>query len=671
MSAASDLRRDSPGRFTRRQFVRTAAGVAGAVSTLGFPYIARGAPSDVKGVIVLAVDGMDPTLLTKCIREGLTPNCKRLATQGVTRLGTSDPPQSPVAWSNFISGGNPGLHGIFDFISMNTETMLPQAATASQGSEVVSLPVGPYALPLAGGKPDLMRQGPTLWDLIDGAGIPATAFRAPVNYPPTPTGANTVSGITTPDIHGSFGQFSFYTESPDPFDRRPPGGRIERVPVLKGRANCKLRGPFNSLRRDPAAVDLPFTVDLNRERSMARIRIQDSELLLRAGEWSEWVELEFPLISSLASIAAICRFYVKQMEPYLELYVSPVNIHPEKPAMPIGTPDSYSRELVRDVGLFYTQGMPEDTAALSARVFSDDEFREQAVMVLEEQMRFTRHELDRFKEGFLFSYFSTLDLNSHAFWRALDDKHPMYTPELAKQHGDFLPSLYARIDDAVGWALERADDKTLVFVVSDHGFVPFRRQFNLNGWLMDKGYAEPFDRKSLAGTSFFDQNTDWTQTKAYGVGINSLNLNLKGRESEGIVSPGEDADRVRQDLIKQLLDYVDVQTGEKVFKNVHKPEDVYSGPCLEQAPDLILGYNRNYRASWETILGGYHRQTVLDNLDPWSGDHCMDKSFLSGVLLCNRPILRSMPRMQDLTPTILSALGVQVPEVMDGKSLFI
>ncbi len=670
MNPKPDSRQSSAGRLTRREFVQAAAGVAGAMSTLGFPYIGRAAAGGgVNGVIVLAVDGMDPTLLADCIRTGLTPNCKRLATRGVTRLGTSDPPQSPVAWSNFISGGNPGIHGIFDFISMNKDAMAPQAATGSAGGGGVTLPVGPYALPLSGGKPDFARQGPTLWDLIDRAGIPSTAFRAPVNFPPTPSGANTVSGITTPDIHGNYGEFSFYTESPDEKDRLPPGGRIVRVPVLNGTAECELRGPTNSLRRDQAGVDLPFKVELNRDRSMARIRIQDTEFLLRSAEWSDWVELEFSLIPHMASVTGICRFFLKQTEPYLELYVSPVNIHPGNPAMPISTPDDYCRELVRDVGLFYTQGMPEDTMALSADVFSDDDFREQATMVLEEQMRFTRHEIDRFQGGFLYSYFSTLDLNSHMFWRTLDEQHPLYTKELARQHGDFLPSLYARIDDAVGWALERADDRTLVFVVSDHGFVPFRRQFNLNGWLMDNGYAEPFDRHDRETATFFE-NTKWQGTKAYGVGINTLNINVKGRERDGIISAGADFDAVRESLIRELLDYVDEETGENVFKNVHRPEDIYAGPCVESAPDLILGYNENYRASWDTVLGGYPRETVLDNLDPWSGDHCMDSSFLSGVLLCNRRILRNAPRMVDLAPTILSELGVSVPGIMEGKSLF-
>ena len=655
--------------LTRRRFLEGVTGIAGILGTARFPSIARADAPGAKGIIVLGIDGMDPALLARCIRRGLTPNCGQLAARGVTKLGTSDPPQSPVAWSNFISGSNPGLHGIFDFISMDTEKMVPQAATASPPTPGLTIPVGDYGIPLSGGQQTLHRQGPTLWDVIHREGVPSTVFRAPVNFPPTPTGARTLSGITTPDIHGAFGVFSFYSESPDTTDGDPPGGHIERIPVLQGTANCKLRGPINSLRRDRPRVDLPFTVNLNSERTLARFRIQDTELLLRPGDWSQWVTLEFPLIRHMTSVAGICRFYLKQTEPYLEFYVSPVNIHPEDPAMPIGTPDTYPRELARELGLFYTQGMPEDTAALSSRVFSDDEFREQSTMVLEEQMRFTRHEIDRYQGGFLYSYFSTLDLNSHAFWRTLDPKHPLYSEELARRHGDFLPSLYARIDEAVGWALDRAGDDSLVFVVSDHGFVPFRRQFNLNGWLMDNGFATPKE-KTRRGTASFFQDTDWTRTQAYGIGINSLNLNLDGRESDGIVAPGPEAEGLRQTLVDRLLALRDDQTGEKVFKNVYKPEEIYSGPCAKTAPDLILGYNIHYRASWDTILGKYPHEILMDNLDPWSGDHCMDSSFLSGVVLCNRPIPRADPRMEDLAPSILNVLGVPVPGEMTGRSIF-
>ena len=601
----------------------------------------------------------------------MTPHCRRLAEQGVfTTLATSDPPQSPVAWSNFISGGNPGRHGIFDFIAREPETLTPHLATARTFPPPRTLRLGTYDVPVSRARSELLRRGPTLWKLLDDAGLPATVFRAPVNFPPTPTGARTVSGITTPDIHGSYGIFSLYSTAPDREPGDVPGGHIERIRLVDGAAHCTLRGPVNSLRTHRPSADLPFTVELNPERTMARIRLPAGQLLLRESEWSHWVEVAFPLMPHLAEVAGICRFYLRQLKPHLELYVTPVNIHPQDPAMPIATPPGYARDLVRRGGFFYTQGMPEDTAALSSGVFDDDEFRRQGSDVLEEQMRFTRLELDRFTEGFLYIYFSTLDLNSHAFWRCLDKDHPLYTPELERRHGDYLPSLYARIDDAVGWALDRVDDHSLLFIVSDHGFVPFRRQFNLNGWLMDHGYARPRNRFDRGMAGFF-ANTDWTRTKAYGLGINSLYLNLKGREPHGVVAPGEEAERLRTELIERLAAVRDPQTGCPVIKQVYRPEEIYSGPYVALAPDLVVGYNENYRASWDTILGTYPREHILDNLDPWSGDHCMDASFLSGVLLSNRPLPpASSPSLQDMAPTILSAFNLPIPETMEGVPLW-
>jgi predicted AlkP superfamily phosphohydrolase/phosphomutase len=374
------------------------------------------------------------------------------------------------------------------------------------------------------------------------------------------------------------------------------------------------------------------------------------------------------MLGALVDVSGICRFFLKSVSPYAELYVSPVNIDPADPTMPISTPESYAKELVEEVGYFYTQGMPEDTSALSARVLNDDEYRQQATFVLEERMRFFRHELNRFREGFLFFYFSSLDLDSHAFWRSIDPHHPLYTEELNRKHGDFLPWLYHRIDEAVGMAMQQMDDKTLLMVISDHGFVSFRRQFNLNSWLMDNGYARPLNRMDRGQTSYF-MNTDWSGTKAYGLGINSLYLNIRGREPDGIVEPGEEAEALRSELIARLTSIVDEKTGSRAIRNVYRPEEIYSGAHVGAAPDLVVCYNENYRASWDTILGKYPREVLLDNLDPWSGDHCMDPAFLSGVFMCNRPLQVKQPALQDLSPAILSAFGVPSPGSMRDRKV--
>jgi len=298
---------------------------------------------------------------------------------------------------------------------------------------------------------------------------------------------------------------------------------------------------------------------------------------------------------------------------------------------------------------------------------SPGQYRQQATCVLEEQMRFYEHELERFGGGFLFFYFSSLDLNSHVFWRTLDPGHPAWSDALAKEHGDFLPELYRRMDEAIGRALARAGERALVWVMSDHGFASFRRQFNLNSWLMDHGYVAAKD-PAARGTASYLSDVDWSRSHAYGLGINGLYLNLKGREAHGTVAPGEEAKALADELIAGLKAVRDPQTGQPVVSNVYRARDIYAGPYVSESPDLIVAYHKHYRASWDTVLGAFPKEQLLDNTDPWSGDHCMDSRFVPGVLLSNRPIPFDDPRLEDLAPTILTGFGVPVPPEMTGRT---
>jgi predicted AlkP superfamily phosphohydrolase/phosphomutase len=283
-------------------------------------------------------------------------------------------------------------------------------------------------------------------------------------------------------------------------------------------------------------------------------------------------------------------------------------------------------------------------------------------------MRFFEHELGRFRNGFLFFYFSTLDQNSHVFWHAIDPQHPLYSRELAARHGDFIAALYQKVDTAVGQALERLDDRSWLMVLSDHGFTSFRRQFNLNSWLLDHGYIRTIRPPLRDGSTLF-QDVDWKRTRAYGVGLNGLYLNRQGRESQGAVRTDLDADRLLRELKTRLESFRDPDTGEPVIAKVAFASDEYSGPFAAAGPDLLVGYNRGYRASWDTILGGFPRQQVLDNTDAWSGDHCVDPAVVPGVLLSSRPLTTALPRIEDLAPTILEAFGVPAPEGMTGRKL--
>ena len=655
-------------KITRRRMLQTSAMATLALGTAGCPAIIRSSQKSQR-IIVLGMDGMDPRLLRSYIIKGLMPNCRRLISMGgFSPIKTSEPPQSPVAWSNFVSGTNPGGHGIFDFIARDAETITPFLSTSRLTPSAHTIKLGKFSLPLSSAKTELLRHGPTIWDIIANNGIPSTAIKAPVNFPAPDSKAKTLSGLTTPDIHGSYGIFSFYTTSPDVKTRDTAGGHIEHIIIENGSGKCLLPGPENTCKKHTPNIDIPFKIEL--DRSLARISIQDKNFILRAGEWSNWITLDFQMIPLVLNTSGICRFYLRKIHPHFELYVSPININPQDASMPIATPDHYIRELTENVGPFYTQGMPEDTAALSAGIFDDDDFREQAVFVLKERMHLFENEINNYKEGFFYFYFSSLDLNTHAFWRAIDPLHPLYTKKLALKHGDFIPWLYSQLDQAVGRAMREIDDNTLLFVLSDHGFTSFGRQFNLNSWLMDNGYASPLNPLDRGQTGFYG-NTDWSQTKAYGLGINSLYINVRSREPKGIVSAGNDFENLQTELIKKLTAIRDPQTGNAVISHVYRPQEIYSGPYTNMAPDLTVCYNQNYRASWDTILGKYSREVLSDNLDPWSGDHCMDSLFVPGVLLCNKKWNKTDAALADLAPTIISSYNIPVPDEMTGRNLFI
>ena len=595
---------------------------------------------------------MDPAITRALMKQGRLPNLTRLAERGMfSVLETSTPPQSPVAWSNFISGGNPGAHGIFDFIARDAATRVPYLSTSRVVGDTKSVRVGKYNFPITGGEMTNLRHGPNLWDQVEQRGYPAKVLRIPANFPPNAQGATTLSGLGTPDIHGGYGIFTCFTNQIGERTRTIAGGQIVRVRLRDNKIESALPGPANTFLDSGAVTSVPIIIYKDPHAAAARILIDNHDLILNEGEWSDWIPLRFEMVPHLASLTGICRLFLKKCGEDFVLYVSPINIDPADPAMPVSTPNNFSKELTRRMGRFYTQGMAEDTSALSAGFLSDNEFKDQSLFVFNESMRMFHSELPSFKEGLFFFYFSCLDQNSHAFWRTLDKKHPLYTDELAREHGDFLPWLYEQLDKAAGEAMLAADDDSMVMILSDHGFGSFRRQFNLNSWLMENGYAAPISRKERADGEYF-ANTKWGETKAYGLGINSLYLNLEGREPDGSVGRAK-FNELRNEIARKLEAIVDPETGERPIHRVFNPEDIYTGDQVHLAPDLVIGYHQGWRASWDTILGKYPEKIFLDNTDPWSGDHCIDPCFCRGCLFCSQALALKQPRLEDLSQQIL------------------
>jgi len=621
-------------------------------------------------LIILGIDGMDPQLLKQFMQRGKMPNFSRLAEQGSFRLlTTSIPPQSPVAWSNLITGMNAGGHGIFDFIHRNPKTLEPYFSISHVEGPKHAIHLGSWVIPLGGGSAEQLRKGEAFWEILDQHGIPNTIFRIPANFPPVPAKGQTISGMGTPDLRGTYGTFSFYTDDPTATPGAVEGGQVIPVQVENSRVVASMIGPDNTFRRGSPAATAPFTVLIDPLESVAEIALKGQEFVLREGEWSDWVRVEFQLVPFFANVSGMCRFYLKQAHPRLQLYVSPINIDPAAPALPISTPSRYSRLLSEEAGEFYTQGISEDTKALSDGMLDDQEYLEQARTVLAEHRRIFDAEFPKFKQGVFFFYFSSLDLNSHMFWRLMDPKHPEYDATLAAQNGSAIELFYEQMDQVLGEVLPKLDDHTTLLVLSDHGFAPYYRSFNLNTWLLNNGYIKLKSQSDRDSNGSF-ANVDWSHTLAYGVGLNGLYINLRGRERNGIVQPGAEGDILIKEIKGKLLSVRDPQAGLPVITRVDLARDVYQGPYAQSGPDLLVGYNRGYRAGWKTILGAFPPEALEDNTNRWSGDHCIDFTLVPGVLLSNRKIATETPALTDIAPTILSEFGIAKAKGMMGQSVF-
>lgn len=650
--------------------ILTIISLSAIIASLLFLNCNRGqALSTSKKVIVLGFDGVDPQLLSKYMAEGRLPNFSKLAKDGDYQpLGTSVPPQSPVAWSNFITGMNPGGHGIFDFIHRDPRLMIPMSSTTKTEGSKNTIKIGKYTIPLSGGTVKNLRDGKTFWTILEDNDVPTTIFKVPANFPPVESEGKSISGMGTPDLLGSFGTFSFYTDDPPANRDDISGGIVYPVHLINDGFESSLVGPKNAFLAEEPDATIPFKVWRDPEYPTAKIQILDKQILLKEKEWSDWIQVDFELIPALQSVTGICRFYLKEVRPTFKLYVTPINIDPSNPALPISTPSDYAEELHDHCGYFYTQGMPEDTKALSWGVFDYDDFHSQTQNVLNERLRLFDYVFDDFKEGLFFFYVSSTDLNAHMFYNMIDPEHPSHDSEKAKQFADVIPSLYESADGIIGKVLEKLDGTTTLIVMSDHGFAPFRRAVHLNTWLKDEGYITLIDESKQTEIEFF-QNVDWSRSKAYGVGFNGLYLNLRGREDNGVVNQREKKS-VLDEIAAKLLALRDPQNGNIVVDRVYRRNEIYSGKHIENAPDLVVGYNRGYRASWETTIGNFTLEWIEDNMDPWSGDHCMAAELVPGVILSNRTLRSKGPKLFDMAPTILAEFGIEKEENMVGHPVF-
>jgi predicted AlkP superfamily phosphohydrolase/phosphomutase len=603
-------------------------------------------PTSSKRVIVIGADGMDPNFLERHW-DGL-PNLNKLRTQGsFRRLTTTTPPQSPVAWSTFITGTDPSAHRIFDFVHRNPATLQPYSSLSKTEDSAFAVPLGPYLFPLSKAGIATLRRGTTFWEVLSQHQVPVSVIHMPTNYPPVKVG-RAIAGMGVPDLPGTLGTFTFYTDDPEEISRSVPGGRIVRIPSAGGRIALSVEGPPNPLRRDHRISSIELTVDVDPVDKVARLETGDSMAIVQQAEWSPWLIGDFPLLGSMATVRGMFRVYAKQLHPRLELYVSPVNADPAKPDLPISFPATFTREMAREAGAFYTLGIAEDTSALRQGVFNLKEYLAQSRLVLADEIKLLRSSLRHFEGGLLFFYFSSIDQNSHVLWG---------------QHEGELMATYRAIDAAIGEVIEGQPRADLI-VLSDHGFTTFDRAFHLNAWLRQQGYLTLKSEPGAGGEVL--AGVDWSRTRLYALGLNGLYVNLAGREKYGVVKPGVDSEALVDEVSRVMKEYRDPANGRAVVRTLSASQR--GADAL--APDLIVGYAPGYRASWQTALGAVPSEIIVDNNDAWIGDHCINAADVPGVLLTNRSTRIQNPQLKDVTLSVLAAFGVSPGTGMDGKALF-
>ena len=609
-----------------------------------------------KKVIVIGLDGFEPKIAEAMMARGELPNLLKLREQGgYSRLKTTASAQTPVAWSTFSTGTNPGGHGIFDFLTRDTKTYLPLMALSRYEQK------NAFVLP----KVVNMRRGTPFWDLLSAKDVESTILRIPCAYPPDKVKGRMLSGVGVPDLRGGFGTSAFYTTRTGLHVESSE--KVVTVSVKDGKVATHVIGPRDPKTKSDHKFDINIEIQKTENKIIIASQGQPEKLEVALGKWSKWLKVKFK-VGMMQSVAGIVRFNLRQIEPEFELYTSPVNFETEEPLFPISSPQEYAHDLAMKVGRYYTAGMAEDHDGLNNERFDEAAYLDQCRVVLRERRKMMEFELGRFEKGFFFCLFDTPDRLAHMFWRFTEPNHPANKGEDVSRYAKVIEEHYHECDEIVGEAMKYADDDTLFIVLSDHGMNSFQRGLNLNTWLHDNGFLALKSGFNPGESGDFFQNVDWDKTKAFSMGLGCIFLNMKGREANGILT-AEEAEKTRLGIVSGLTGLVDSDRSAVAVRSVARREQVYSGPYAGEAPDLIVNFSEGYRVSWDTPLGGVPQGLFADNTKRWGGDHVIDPALASGVLFVNKKFRADVPDLVDLAPTILNAFGVAKNAEMEGSDL--
>jgi predicted AlkP superfamily phosphohydrolase/phosphomutase len=555
--------------------------------------------------ILLGFDSFDPNIFEELASQNELPHLQTfLDAGGYSRLEVCSPPQTEVSWTSIATGADPGGHGIFDFVHRDPASYLPYVSILPMRKNAL----GDQFIPPYTAK--------TFFEEAAELGYPATALWWPAMFPARPElPVMTLPGLGTPDIRGQLGVGILFTTEAENKEKT----KVVRLGQTgKGRFTASLPGPQVQSRDGPVEATLPIRIEVLDENT-ARVTIGNQPLQVRRGEWSEIIELRFK-VGMLFTAHAITRVILTDMDGCLRLYILPLQIHPLHSIWHYSSSGSFAKNLWKDVGPYLTLGWPQDTTGLEEGCISDNQFLDLCQLIFERRKQIFFYLLKDFQEGVLGGIFDCLDRVQHMFFR---DR-----PDVAKDW-------YRRLDQFVGEVQEKTSSwngKHRFLVLSDHGFSPFLQKVHLNGWLFAHDYLALKNGMRHGDLS----DVDWSNTKAYAVGLNSIYLNVAGREGQGIVE-AESVEKLLTDIKDQLSAWKDAD-GNPVIHKVRMKHEIYSGPYIRFGPDLLVGYASGYRASAENGLGKISEKMLEPNHDHWGADHCMDAEIVPGVVFANRDL---------------------------------
>jgi len=622
----------------------------------------------VRRLIVVGFDGQEPTITERMMAEGKLPNLQMLAEKGgYSRLRSTFPSITPVAWSSFTTGTNPGKHNIFDFLDRDPRTYLPRLSSTEIGSVDKVLKLGKLRIPLAKPAIRLLRKSKPFWTILGEHNIWSTIIRVPITFPPDKFYGAQLGAMCIPDLLGTQGTFLYFSTRPGGEAFQEGGLRFElSANGSKDSFESTIEGPENSFFEGNPPMTLPLRLEVDRAAGRALVSVNGESVELEPRVLSEWVKLSFKAIAGM-KVTGICRMMITEMDEHVSLYVSPINIEPEKPVMPISHPGYYCSYLEKKLGSYATLGLAEDTWALNEKITDDHTFMTQTRDIDDEREQMFFAALDRLRKGALVTVFDATDRVNHMFWRYTEEGHPAAEGIEDPEYANAIEDQYRRNDEIVGKVMERLGEGDVLWVMSDHGCTSFRRGVNLNAWLMENGYLALKDGADASQPWL--QSVDWSRTRAYAVGLVGIFLNIKGREAQGIVATGDEAEALKAEIMAKLGGLVDEEKGDVAINEAFDTDTLYRGPYKGNAPDLLVGYNHGYRISWDCASGVVAGAVFDDNTKAWSGDHIVDPRLVPGIFLANHAIAKDDPAIIDLAPTALTLFGIRPASHMEGTSI--